>query len=182
MNDYYVCNKGTDKSNFESYDMLLSGHFHTPSRQNNIIYLGSAIQQTFNDINGKRGYYVFDDGELTFIEFHKYPHFIEHNAVNDITEEMSGNIIKLTFLEDYGEIKNQQIVDEVLSKNPLQLHVNFKITKDITGEKQEDVDVGMLDHDKVIVNYIKNCETPKHINKNTLTKMMLKFKEESYGS
>jgi len=182
MNDYYVCNKGINPAIFNKFKSTYSSHFHTPSRQNNIIYLGSAIQQTFNDVGGKRGYYVFDDGELTFIEFHKYPHFIKCNASDKVIDNLNGNIVRLTFLEDYGENKNQQIVDEVLSKNPLQIHVDFKISKDISGEKQEEVDVGMLDHDKVITSYIKNCETPKHINKKTLTKMMLKFKEESYES
>jgi len=182
MNDYYICKSGINESKFDSYNTVLSGHFHSPSRQNNIIYLGSAIQQTFNDVGGKRGYYVFDDGELTFIEFHKYPHFIKCNASDKVIDNLNGNIVRLTFLEDYGENKNQQIVDEVLSKNPLQIHVDFKISKDISGEKQEEVDVGMLDHDKVITSYIKNCETPKHINKKILTKMMLKFKEESYES
>ena len=181
MNDNYISNKGLEEVKFNSYDLVMSGHFHSPSRKNNIIYLGAPYQQTFNDVGGKRGYYVFDDGELTFIEFHKYPHFIKHNAASEITEDMSGNIVRLTFLEDYGEGKNQEIVNEVLSKNPLQLHVDFKISKDITGEGQEEVDVGMLDHDKVIMNYIENCETPKYINKKVLTKMMLNFKKESHG-
>lgn len=180
MNDYYVCKGGIEEKDFESYDMVLSGHFHTPSRKNNIIYLGSAIQQTFNDVGGKRGYYVFDDGELTFIEFNKYPHFIKINATDKITDEMNGSIVRLTFFEDYGDNQNQQIIEKVVNKKPLQLHVDFKISKDITGDKQEDVDVGMLDHDKVITSYILNCEIPKHINRKTLTKMMLKFKEESH--
>ena len=181
MNDNYVCSKGIDKNKFDVYDKVLSGHFHTPSRQNTIIYLGAPYQQTFNDVGGKRGYYVFDNGELSFIEFTNYPHFMKHNASDKATGEIVGNIVRLTFFEDYGEKKNQAIVDDVLGKNPLQLHVDFKISKDITGDSQEEVNVGMLDHNEIITGYVKNCESPKHINKRILTKMMMKFKEESYG-
>lgn len=178
MNDYYMCTKGMKESDFKQYDIVLSGHFHSPSRKNNIIYLGAPFQQTFNDVGGKRGYYTFDDGDLSFIEFNNYPHFIKLNASDISTDDISGNIVRLTFSEDYGEKKNQEILKKVSDKKPVQLYVDFKISKDITGDDQKEVDVGMLDHDKIIIDYIKKCAVPKHLNKKILTKMMLKFKEE----
>lgn len=183
MNDSYICSTGNDVNDFKTYDRVYSGHFHTPSYNNNVVYLGSPYQQTFHDVGSKRGYYVFEYGNLEFIEFKKYPHFIKVNAsqlVDNKPEDIRGNIVKLVFSESYGEVVNQKIVESIRTQNPLQLHVDFKIsTDDVDGYEEEEIDVGMLDHDNLIVNYIKNREVPKHINKKLLIKMMLKFKGET---
>jgi DNA repair exonuclease SbcCD nuclease subunit len=59
MNDSYVCKTGMDSNNFKDFDSVLSGHFHTPSKQGNITYLGSPYGQTFHDVDGIRGVYTF---------------------------------------------------------------------------------------------------------------------------
>jgi len=181
MNDNYTCGDGVESTKFKSYKSVFSGHFHTPSKQKNITYLGSPFQQTFNDINGKRGYYIFDNGDSHFIEFTKYPHFIKLNAGDKITDDISGNIIRLIFTEDFGENKNQMIVDKITDRNPLQLHVDFKISGNDNDQRQEEMDIGILDHDKVIKEYTKNYDLPKYISRKVLIKMMLKIKEEAYG-
>lgn len=181
MNDNYTCEKGMSSSLFSKFKSVYSSHFHTPSRSKNITYLGAPFQQTFNDLDGKRGYYIFDNGEITFIEFTNYPHFIKHNAGEKIKKhEVDGNVIRLMFLKDFGEAKNQSIVDDVISKNPLQLHVDFKMAKSDDNEIEQNKDIGIIDHDEVIKNYIDNYEIPEHISKKILTKMILKFKKGAY--
>ena len=50
---------------------------------------------------------------------------------------MNGNVIRLMFLKDFGEAKNQSIVDDILSKNPQQLHVDFKMAKSDDNEIEQ---------------------------------------------
>ena len=73
-----VCHTGMDKSTFDRFDMVLSGHFHHKSTNGSIHYLGNQYEITWADYNDPRGFHVFDTEtrELTFVSnpnrmFHK---------------------------------------------------------------------------------------------------------------
>jgi DNA repair exonuclease SbcCD nuclease subunit len=52
--------EGLSKKVFSRYDMVLSGHFHTKSSQNNIIYLGSQYQFNWSDVDDNKYFHVLD--------------------------------------------------------------------------------------------------------------------------
>jgi DNA repair exonuclease SbcCD nuclease subunit len=73
-----ICHTGMDKSLFDRFDTVLSGHFHHKSSSGNITYLGNQYEITWADYNDPRGFHVFDTEtrELTFVQnpnrmFHK---------------------------------------------------------------------------------------------------------------
>ncbi len=172
MNDSYVCKKGDDPSKFSSFQKVFSGHFHTPSTQGKITYLGSPFQQSFHDAGSTRGYYIFENGELDLIEFRKYPHFIKMSTENIRQIKIKGNVIKLTFEKDYGTIENEKIIDSVMSKEPYQLHVDFsKISYDLDEEPEEDMP-DMIDHDEIIKDYVGKIEKPMNIKEKTLLEII----------
>jgi len=45
---------------FDKYELVLSGHFHTKSRRDNIYYLGSQLEFTWADCDDDKYFYVFD--------------------------------------------------------------------------------------------------------------------------
>ena len=180
MNNTFVCDKGQNPEDLQLNDFkhIYSGHFHTPSKKGNITYLGSPYQMTMNDIGSPRGYYIWEDGELEFIEFKKAPKFIKLTTDNINTEEIKGNFIKLLFVEDYGTIKNQQIVDELMSFGPQSLQVDFsgiQITDENVGKIEE---ATLLNHNEIIVKYVNKIELPSHIKRKTLLSMIDKLKED----
>jgi DNA repair exonuclease SbcCD nuclease subunit len=75
MNDSTRCKGGIDAAKFKDFEKVLSGHFHTPSSNRNIVYLGAPYGQDFHDVNGIRGFHTFEDGKLTFIEYEDAPIF-----------------------------------------------------------------------------------------------------------
>lgn len=184
MNDNYVCKKGHNSNQFSQFKQTISSHFHTPSRQGNIIYLGAPYQQTFHDAGGKRGYYTWEDGDLQFIEFNKYPKFCKVNTNDKLTKKLiEGNIIKLIFEKDYGTNANEKLVDKVKSLNPLNLKVDFSnVANDgVEINLREDV-LSLINHDEIIDDYIEKSDKPVNIKKNVLvniTKNMIKKIEES---
>ena len=64
-----ICHTGLEKSLFNRFDMVLSGHFHHKSNDGSIFYLGNQYEITWADYNDQRGFHVFDTEtrELTFI-------------------------------------------------------------------------------------------------------------------
>ena len=172
MNDSYVCNKGDDPSKFSSFQKVFSGHFHTPSTQGKITYLGSPFQQSFHDAGSTRGYYIFENGELDLIEFTKYPHFIKMSTESIDNSSINGNVIKLTFEKDYGTEQNEKIIDNIMSKGPYQLHVDFsKISYELDEEPEEELP-DMIDHDEIIKDYVSKIEKPMNIKEKTLLEII----------
>ena len=56
----HVCETGMDASMFRKFDTVYSGHFHHPSKQHNVRYLGAPYEITWADYDGNRGFHVFD--------------------------------------------------------------------------------------------------------------------------
>ena len=183
MNSSFVCERGQDPANLKkdnNFDHIYSGHFHTPSTQNNITYLGSPYQQTFHDVNSPRGYYIWDNGDMEFIEFKSAPKFMVMQAENVNTKEVKNNIIRLIFNEDHGSVKNQKIIDEIMSFGPIKLQIDFSNVKIQGSEdiREDQVDASLLDHNEIITEYINKTPLPEFVNKKTLETMINKLREE----
>jgi DNA repair exonuclease SbcCD nuclease subunit len=61
--------EGLDVNIFSKFEKVFSGHFHCKQADKNIEYLGTQYQITFNDLNERKGFHVFDTNtrELEFI-------------------------------------------------------------------------------------------------------------------
>ena len=187
MNDNYKSRNGMNANILKQFEKVYSGHFHTPSDHGNIKYIGSPFQQNFNDADSTRGYYLMDnDGQSEFIEFTSYPKFVKITPLemNDIPEHIiPGNIVRLTFNEDYGTKRNTEIIDDCLAYKPLQLNTSFNVVL-----VDESTDIVMEDPDnlpsaiEVSEEYInKKIKTPKNISKPTLISMTKKLIMEVEG-
>lgn len=179
QNNTSVCKN--DKLTIESFKRFIgvySGHFHTPSSQKNISYIGSAFPQTFHDVNSPRGYYVFDNGDLEFIEYKSAPKFIELHTEKELNN-IEGNIVKVVFDKDYGTNQNEKIIENIEKQNPIRLIADFSKIENKELEDDSE-DFSMVEHDTIIKSWIKSDKNiPEHLNKRTLENMIMKLKEES---
>jgi len=169
-------------SDFSGFKKTFSGHYHVPSTQLNIQYLGSPMQFTFNEINQKLGFYVFDDenGKTNFIEFTKYPkHVIIKDTVNINDIDIKGNNIKLIFTRDHGIEKNSEIVNSILTKDPNKLNVDY-FNIDTTVD-DVDGDVSILSKIDILYDYYNKTNIPEHLNKLALVKLTNKIYKKTIG-
>jgi DNA repair exonuclease SbcCD nuclease subunit len=180
MNNSYVCEYGDDPSILKGFDQVYSGHFHTPSTQGNVTYLGSAFPQTFHDVNSPRGFYVFNNGRLDFIEYKNSPKFIKVTSENFNEYDLNGNIVKLTFMQDYGNVENQRLIDEVHLLNPLKLNISFENIVEGADELTDvKIDESLMDHREIVTKFIDDTRgLPKNVKKNVLKQMILKLMGE----
>ena len=178
MNDSYKCTNGTDKAQFKHFKKVLSGHFHTPSSNNNIIYPGSPYGQTFHDAGGIRGFHIFEDGNLEFIEYKDAPKFVKLFTSSEMNEnDIKGNIVRIIFSEDYGTTKNQEIIDNVLKCKPFLYSVNYANIE--SEEKEDDDDMSVMDtKEEIVESYIDSTAFPVNIQIGMLKSMFMKLMKE----
>lgn len=61
-----------------NYKLIFSGHYHYNSVNDNLIYLGSPYQLTWNDYNDKKGFYILKSNfDYDFVENKISPKFIK---------------------------------------------------------------------------------------------------------
>ena len=158
-----------NSDNFKGVENVISGHFHCPSHKGNIRYLGAPYQMTFIDSGGDRGYYIFEDGKIEFINYTKAPKFIKINTEEEFTKEkISGNFIKLKYIKDYGKSENDILIEKVQAFNPLTLSADFS---NISEEKSNDIieDVSIKSSKEIFFEYIDRISNiPENLNKKTI--------------
>jgi DNA repair exonuclease SbcCD nuclease subunit len=177
MNDGVECRKGHySSSDFKDFKHVFSGHFHFPSSKENITYLGSPYQQNFGDCGNARGYYIFNDGYLNFIEFESAPKFykIHTEDLKDQKSLIKGNFIKLIFSKNYGAEKNISIVEEVESLDPLKLITDASNIEELNENVELDED-DIKDTDNLLMDYLNRQELPEHIKRETLYQFINKL-------
>ena len=106
MDKGHICTTGMDKSIFNKFDAVYSGHFHQPSSHGNISYLGAQYEMTWADYDQKRGFSVFDTEtrEMTYVQnplhiFHKIWYDDTNMTIEDVanldTSQLTNTYIKV---------------------------------------------------------------------------------------
>lgn len=115
----FFCDEGMDRSVLSRFDAVYSGHFHQPSSQDNITYLGCPYQLNWNDYGESRGFHIFDTETLTMerIEnplkmFYKV-RFDPSTTLEDL-ENFDFSIYKNTFIRlIVSEVKDSLVYNEL---------------------------------------------------------------------
>jgi DNA repair exonuclease SbcCD nuclease subunit len=182
-----VVSHGDDRSIYNKFDIVMSGHFHHRSTDGHIVYLGSHGEFTWSDFDDPRGFHVFDTEtrELTFIE-NPYKMFkkIWYNDSDDI------------FLQkkiDYSQYKNCLV--KVIVTNKTNLYWFDKFIENLEEENPIDIQIVEdhlnldLEDDNDIINeaestldifkkYIDTYEI-KNMDKNKLSKKIVELYNEA---
>lgn len=109
---------GLGISDFNKFEMVLSGHFHLKQNEKNIYYLGSQYQMNFGDVNFKKGFHVLDTDtmELTFIEnenniFHIFNYDDSSDTeIKNIAKFISKTDLKGSFIRIFIREKTKQTI------------------------------------------------------------------------
>jgi len=153
-----VCDHGLDKKLLSKYDMVLSGHFHHKSTNDNITYVGTPYEMTWSDYNDPKGFHIFDTNTRE-MEFVRNP----FTMFNKITYDDSDTDFEHWKNYDYNEKRNTYVKVVVLNKqNPFLFdHVIDSLYKAGVSDLSivEDFNDLIVENDEEIINQAEDTMT-----------------------
>lgn len=153
---------GLSKDLFKKYKMVFSGHYHTSSREGNILYTGSPGEYTWSDAEDPKGFYVFDSisGSIEFVE---NPHtmftklYYNEDQIHPIDpESVTDHFIRVYVLNRKDLKKYDKWIESINNLNPHEVKV---IEEGVSVESEVGDDVDIRNTPDLIEAYIDGMET-----------------------
>jgi DNA repair exonuclease SbcCD nuclease subunit len=122
--------KGQSPDDLKKFQTVFSGHYHTSSRNGNILYVGTPYEITWADYADQKYVWIFDDttGELEPVPIQtKMFYTIEYGADKPVPDHLKGKSIKIIVDggdKDFGQF--EKFVSAVSEQSPLELRVVMK--------------------------------------------------------
>ena len=149
---------------FAKYEKVCSGHYHTRSQKENIVYVGTPYEMTWQDYNDPKGYHLFDikTRELEFVQNNRTIFTrIEYNDTNPLVDlstlDLRDKFVKLIVTNKSDLYKFDNYVQKLYSKGCYEIKIVEDLTEFTEGEIDEDLD--LEDTIDVVSNYIDSIET-----------------------
>ena len=164
-----VCDHGLDKKILSKYDIVLSGHFHHKSTNDNITYVGTPYEMTWSDHNDQKGFHIFDTNtrEMTFVKnpFTMFNKLIYDDGQTDFEhwknydfESLKDSYVKVIVMNKQNPYLFDTVIDSLYKVEVADLSI------------VEDFSDTLIDDDSDIVNQAEDTITilSKHIDNLTL--------------
>jgi len=162
-----VCKDGMDKSVFDRFETVLTGHFHAKSSQGNIHYLGAQMEFFWNDCGDPKHFHVLDTktreieavrNPLTIFEKIYY----DHESIGELQfKDMSyldNKFVKVIVVNKGNALEFERFIDRVQQQKIHELKIAEDF-KDFLGENVEDDNIKVDDTQTLVYNYIDNVST-----------------------
>jgi len=172
---------GQDPSPFKKFEMVLSGHYHTASKQENIWYLGSQMEFFWSDAHDPKFFHVVDT-ETREIEKIQNTHTLFEKVVyNDDktdynTYDMSKfdkKFVKVVVVNKKDPFTFDRFIDRIQNQDIHELKIaeNFS---EFMGENVEDESIAFDDTAEIVDTYIDAVDTDLDKNriKNNVRELM----------
>lgn len=178
-NPTYVCTHGRKTDEFDKFDLVMSGHFHTKSKKGNIQYLGNAYQMYWNDYADKRGFHIFDTETLK-LKYIQNPYEMFHKIFYDDTKndyyDLDVDKYKDTVVKLVVENKTDYTGFDYLVNQLQDSVLDLKIVEDFSAESESDDDIE-LEHEDTLTILEKYVD---EINTNLDTKRLKEILKSLY--
>jgi len=143
-----ISTHGENISTFKKFDEVWSGHFHHPSVQSNIRYLGAPYEMTWGDYNCPRGFSIFDTEtrELKFYRnqnrlFHKIWYNDEDMELEKLLDfdatKFKDKFVKIILQNKTNAFYFDKFSEKIQDVNPIRLQVveDHKNINNLTEEE-----------------------------------------------
>ena len=126
---YTNTTKGFNIPLFKKFKQVFSGHYHNSWAKNNIKYLGTPYQITWNDYNNEKGFYLYDT-KTNELEFNKNPFTlfeqICYNNNNIELPDLTNKFVKVIVQNNDNKILYNKFLADLGSFNTIENTIIFK--------------------------------------------------------
>lgn len=161
MHKGVISEHGYDRSIFDKFDKVFSGHYHHRSTVANVTYIGAFGEYNWHDFNDPRGFSVFDT-ETRELEFIQNPYKMFHVITYDDVAETE--IIEKVQTADLSIYKDAYVKILVVNKtNPYAFDIVFDLLY-----KSDPIDIQIVEDPSVIIDTEEDVEVNEAENTSTI--------------
>ena len=180
MNKDMISDHGLQPSILQGFDLVLSGHYHTKSNQDNIHYLGTQYEITWSDYNDPKGFHILDlnTRELErIVNPHKMFHKIFYNDKGKTLEQLTdydfdlfqGTYVKVVTIHKENPYWFDVFLDKLYKSNPENISL-VDDHKHMDQTSEEELIDEAEDTMTILTKYINKIDT--EVDKKRLTSLM----------
>lgn len=157
---------GMDHKLFSRFELVMSGHFHTKSQQDNVMYLGSQMEFFWSDANDPKYFHVLDTEtrELTAV---RNPHTLFEKIVYDDSkmdynsisvDHLDNKFVKVIVINKKDPFTFERFIDRIQTRkiHELKIAENFD---EFIGENVSDETVSVEDTASLLDSYVESVDT-----------------------
>ena len=148
------------------YEMVLSGHYHTASRRDNVIYLGTQYELTWSDYNDSKGFHVLDTNTRELekvINHHKLFHKVSYDDSNEdsdviVPDDLGSKFVKVVVVNKKDPFTFDQFLDMINVQEPFDLRI-VESFDEFTADSIKDQEISLQDTNQLLNSYVDAIET-----------------------
>jgi len=153
---------GMNHASFSTYQKVFSGHYHTISQKDNILYTGTPCELNWSDCSDPKGFWILDtdSGEVEHIR-NPYTLFEKIAYVEGMVydfAQVTDKYVKIVVLDKKDQKKFDKFVDNINHNQPFDVKIN---DAGIPASVDTAVDMTTLaSTHNMIADVIDNLDTP----------------------
>lgn len=165
--------EGLSHDMFAKYERVLSGHYHTRSKAENIEYIGTPYEMTWQDAYDPRGFSVFDT-ESRELDFVQNPFTIHTKLIYDDRDVIIGErdlkdkYVKVVVINKTNLFAFDQYITEIYNQDPAEVKIIEDLSEFNEGTVSEQIN--LEDTMSILDNYIESVQTSE--DKEAIKKVM----------
>lgn len=157
---------GMDHKLFSRFELVLSGHFHTKSQMDNVIYFGSQMEFFWSDAGDPKYFHVLDT-ETREVEAIRNPYTLFEKIVYDDSktdyntvevDHLDEKFVKVVVVNKADLFTFDRFIDRIQARNIHELKISENFNEFI-GENVEDETVSVEDTSSLLDSYVDAVDT-----------------------
>jgi DNA repair exonuclease SbcCD nuclease subunit len=160
------CTHGMTSDNLKRFDLVMSGHYHAKSNQENIHYLGSQMEFFWNDAHDDKFFHVLDTqtrqllpvrNPVTLFERIRYDD-TKHDYNNFSVEYLDNKFVKVVVINKNDAFTFDRFLDRIQQRKIHELKIQEDFSE-FSSDNVNDEGLEVEDTSELLNQYVDNVET-----------------------
>lgn len=160
------CTHGMSADNLRRFELVLSGHYHVKSNQDNIHYLGSQMEFFWNDAHDDKFFHILDTETRELLPVQNpltlFQKIYYDDSKNDYlefdTEFCDKKFVKVVVINKSDPFVFDRLIDRIQQRDIYDLKIQEDFSE-FSGENVSDSGIELEDTGTLLGQYVDNVET-----------------------